>query len=103
MNTPVGDISPIVNVWFDNSSVDLGSSDVVQRQTTRGNFEGTVLPRAENDDDKHIVLKIVTGIQVTTAVQQEQINTHKGYFKWIGGILGSILGGVIIACIVILI
>lgn len=33
-------------------------------QTTRGNFEGTVLPRAENDDDFHIVLKIVTGYNI---------------------------------------
>ncbi|MCK5029807.1 MAG: Glu-tRNA(Gln) amidotransferase subunit GatD, partial [Bacteroidales bacterium] len=33
-------------------------------QTTRGNFEGTVLPRAENDDDKHIVLKIITGYNI---------------------------------------
>ena len=30
-------------------------------ETTRGKFEGTVLPRAENDDDLHIVLKIITG------------------------------------------
>ena len=27
-------------------------------ETTRGTFTGTVLPRAENDDDKHIVVKI---------------------------------------------
>ena len=39
-------------------------------ETTRGKFEGTVLPRAENDDDQHIVCKIITGynigIDVTT-------------------------------------
>ena len=33
----------------------------VVAKTTRGTFEGTVLPRAENDDDKHIVVKIITG------------------------------------------
>jgi glutamyl-tRNA(Gln) amidotransferase subunit D len=32
-------------------------------ETTRGKFEGTVLPRSENDDDLHIVLKIITGLQ----------------------------------------
>ncbi len=33
----------------------------VDIKTTRGFFHGTVLPRAENDDDKHIVIKIPTG------------------------------------------
>ena len=32
--------------------------------TTRGEFNGTILPRAENDDDKHIVLKIETGYNI---------------------------------------
>ena len=32
--------------------------------TTRGVFEGTVLPRAENDDDQHIVIKIITGYNI---------------------------------------
>lgn len=25
--------------------------------TTRGPFDGTILPRSENDDDQHIVMK----------------------------------------------
>ena len=29
--------------------------------TTRGAFKGTVLPRSENDDEFHIVLKVITG------------------------------------------
>ncbi|MFW6224220.1 MAG: Glu-tRNA(Gln) amidotransferase GatDE subunit D, partial [Bacteroidota bacterium] len=33
-------------------------------ETTRGKFEGTVLPRSENDDDKHIVMKIATGYNI---------------------------------------
>ncbi len=33
-------------------------------ETSRGNFVGTVLPRSENDDDRHIVLKIPTGYNV---------------------------------------
>lgn len=32
--------------------------------TTRGVFTGTILPRSENDDDKHIVMKIPTGYNV---------------------------------------
>ena len=35
--------------------------------TTRGSFEGTVLPRSENDDDKHIVLKTNITIKVESA------------------------------------
>jgi glutamyl-tRNA(Gln) amidotransferase subunit D len=27
--------------------------------TSRGEFNGTVLPRAENDDDMHIVIKLL--------------------------------------------
>ncbi len=42
-----------VRVW--------GQSEVT---TTRGNFVGTILPRSENDDDFHIVLKIPTGYNV---------------------------------------
>lgn len=33
-------------------------------ETTRGMFKGTVLPRSENDDDKHIVMKIETGYNI---------------------------------------
>ena len=33
-------------------------------QSTRGDFEGIILPRSENDDDKHLVLKLATGYNV---------------------------------------
>jgi glutamyl-tRNA(Gln) amidotransferase subunit D len=33
-------------------------------ETIRGSFKGTVLPRSENDDDQHIVLKIATGYNI---------------------------------------
>lgn len=36
--------------------------------TTRGDFRGIVLPRAENDDDQHVVLKLATGYNVGLAV-----------------------------------
>ncbi|MBC34802.1 MAG: Glu-tRNA(Gln) amidotransferase GatDE subunit D [Bacteroidetes bacterium] len=50
-------------------------------ETTRGTFDGTILPRAENDDDKHIVLKIVTGYNV--GVDTDTITSMKetGYKK----------------------
>ena len=49
--------------------------------TTRGLFNGTVLPRAENDDDQHIVLKIETGYNI--GIDITTINTMKetGYQK----------------------
>jgi glutamyl-tRNA(Gln) amidotransferase subunit D len=37
-------------------------------KTTRGDFKGIVLPRSENDDDSHIVLKLATGYNVGIAV-----------------------------------
>lgn len=40
--------------------------------TTRGNFKGVILPRSENDDDKHIVLKLATGYNIGIAVDTIQ-------------------------------
>jgi glutamyl-tRNA(Gln) amidotransferase subunit D len=50
-------------------------------ETSRGTFEGTVLPRSENDDDQHIVLKIVTGYNI--GIDVKTVNTMKetGYKK----------------------
>ncbi len=54
-------------------------------QTTRGNFEGTVLPRAENDDDIHIVLKIITGynigIDIGTITEMKETGYKKANYK----------------------
>jgi glutamyl-tRNA(Gln) amidotransferase subunit D len=54
-------------------------------QTTRGNFEGTVLPRAENDDDFHIVLKIATGynigIDIGTINEMKETGYKKANYK----------------------
>lgn len=49
--------------------------------TTRGKFTGTVLPRSENDDDRHIVLKIPTGYNI--GIDIDTINNMKetGYQK----------------------
>ena len=38
-------------------------------KTSRGDFEGTVLPRSEFSDEQHIVLKLVTGYNVGIAVE----------------------------------
>ena len=32
--------------------------------TSRGLFEGTILPRSESDDNNHIVLKIASGYNI---------------------------------------
>ncbi len=56
-----------------------------QIQTSRGNFTGTVLPRAENDDDTHIVLKIETGynvgIDVGTIISMKETGYKKANYK----------------------
>jgi len=36
----------------------------VKVDSTRGVIEGTILPRAENTDDKHIVMKFFTGYNI---------------------------------------
>jgi len=54
-------------------------------ETTRGKFKGTVLPRAENDDDIHIVIKIETGynigISVSTITSIKEIDYYKANYK----------------------
>jgi glutamyl-tRNA(Gln) amidotransferase subunit D len=53
--------------------------------TTRGVFKGTVLPRSENDDDLHIVLKIETGynigIDITTVTSMIETGYQKANYK----------------------
>ena len=59
-----------VRVW--------GTAEV---ETTRGNFKGTVLPRAENDDPLHVVLKIATGYNVGIDIHTITGMTETGYKK----------------------
>ncbi|MCX6270711.1 MAG: Glu-tRNA(Gln) amidotransferase subunit GatD [Bacteroidetes bacterium] len=49
--------------------------------TTRGRFTGTILPRSENDDDKHIVMKIPTGYNVGIDIRTILDMTETGYKK----------------------
>lgn len=53
--------------------------------TTRGEFNGTVLPRAENDDDMHIVIKVITGynigIDVSTIKSMEELGYKEAHYK----------------------
>ncbi|MCD6113422.1 MAG: Glu-tRNA(Gln) amidotransferase subunit GatD [Bacteroidales bacterium] len=53
--------------------------------TTRGVFKGTVLPRSENDDDKHIVMKIITGynigIDVDTIIDLKETGYKKANYQ----------------------
>ncbi len=50
-------------------------------ETTRGTFNGTILPRAENDDDKHIVMKIPTGYNVGIDIATIKTMKETGYKK----------------------
>ena len=63
-----------VRVW--------GQSEI---ETTRGLFKGTVLPRSENDDDLHIVLKIETGynigIDISTITGMKETGYNKANYK----------------------
>ena len=69
-------------------------------ETSRGEFMGTVLPRAENDDDTHIVLKIDTGYNIGIELMQIfvlvltipwiVILSKNNHFRWIR-IIGAIL------------
>ncbi len=53
--------------------------------TTRGKFTGIILPRSENDDDRHIVLKLATGynigIAVDTITGMKEIGYRKANYK----------------------
>ena len=53
--------------------------------TTRGAFIGTVLPRSENDDDQHIVMKIPTGynvgLDITTITTMKETGYKKANYK----------------------
>jgi glutamyl-tRNA(Gln) amidotransferase subunit D len=49
--------------------------------TTRGMFQGTVLPRSENDDDQHIVVKIITGYNIGIDVKTIRHMEETGYKK----------------------
>ncbi|GAB1419826.1 Glu-tRNA(Gln) amidotransferase subunit GatD [Bacteroidales bacterium] len=57
----------------------------VEANTTRGLFSGTVLPRAENDDDQHIVLKMNTGynvgINISTLLSMKETGYKKAQYK----------------------
>jgi len=54
-------------------------------KTTRGDFRGIVLPRSENDDDRHVVLKLATGynigIDVATVLDSEEFGYKEAHYK----------------------
>lgn len=54
-------------------------------KTSRGEFKGIVLPRSENDDDLHIVLKLITGynigIDVNTVIEMSELGYKEAYYK----------------------
>jgi glutamyl-tRNA(Gln) amidotransferase subunit D len=54
---------------------------LVKVDTTRGIFEGTILPRSESDDDRHIVLKIASGYNVGIKVDTVKSIKELGYQK----------------------
>jgi len=53
----------------------------VRADTTRGVFEGTILPRSESDDDQHIVLKIASGYNIGVNIDTIKDMQELGYKK----------------------
>lgn len=51
----------------------------VEVHTSRGDFKGILLPRSENDDDQHIVVKLASGYNVGVAVDSIQSIKEVGY------------------------
>lgn len=47
--------------------------------SSRGEFQGILLPRSVNDDDRHLVVKLVTGYNIGIAVDTVQTITALGY------------------------
>lgn len=56
-----------------------------QIKTTRGDFNGIILPRSENDDNMHIVLKLDTGynvgIDVNTVTDMKETGYKEAHYK----------------------
>ncbi|HDP96037.1 MAG TPA: Glu-tRNA(Gln) amidotransferase subunit GatD, partial [Candidatus Aminicenantes bacterium] len=54
-------------------------------KTTRGDFRGIVLPRSENDDDRHLVLKLDTGynvgVNVDTVKSIQELGYREAHYK----------------------
>lgn len=54
-------------------------------ETKRGDFVGTILPRSENDDDQHIVMKIPTGynigVDIQTIIKMKETGYKKANYK----------------------
>ena len=54
-------------------------------ETTRGRFCGIILPRAENDDDQHIVLKLATGynvgVDIATITSAKEVGYRKANYQ----------------------
>jgi len=54
-------------------------------ETTRGTFSGIILPRSENDDDQHIVIKLATGynvgIDVDTILSMKETGYKEAHYK----------------------
>ena len=48
-------------------------------ETTRGEFKGILLPRSENDDERHVVIKLVTGYNIGIATETITNMTEEGY------------------------
>jgi len=57
----------------------------LQIKTTRGEVHGILLPRSENDDDRHLVVKIASGynvgVNVETILEIKEVGYREAHYK----------------------
>ena len=57
----------------------------MQVKTTRGDVRGILLPRSENDDDRHLVFKIASGynvgIAIETILDMKEVGYREAHYK----------------------
>ena len=57
----------------------------IKARTTRGDFEGLLLPRSETSDAEHLVLKLISGYNVglrhDTILSMEKVGYREAHYK----------------------
>jgi hypothetical protein len=72
LNSPIADVSPIVNVWFDNSTYDMKSSNYLERQTSETIYNIDCYGYGEAKDDGstgHIPGDLTAALELQRAIR----------------------------------
>ena len=57
-----GDYRGITAIWLDAQDIDVWSNVTIK--TKKGTYKGILLPRGEQGDEKHIVIKLSSGYNI---------------------------------------